>query len=250
VNNAVKFTHEGGVTVEVGMASADHVCFAVRDSGIGLSDEQRERIFDAFTQADSSTTRRYGGTGLGLAICRRLVALMNGTLDVESTPGRGSTFWFTAHLEACANADLVDASDTALPFVASSEKRRVLVVDDNSVNLAVAKAQLRKLGCDFDLVSDGPSAIAAVATHDYALVLMDCQMPDMDGFETTRIIRASETPGRRVYIAAMTADAMPGDRERCLAAGMDDYISKPVTIESLSRLLKRWMTPASIPIAS
>ena len=126
----------------------------------------------------------------------------------------------------------------------------MLVVDDNSVNLLVAQAQLRKLGFEFDVASDGPSAIAAVAARDYALVLMDCQMPDMDGFETTRIIRASEIPGRRLYIAAMTADAMPGDRERCLAAGMDDYISKPVTIESLSRLLKRWMPPARVRIAS
>ena len=251
VNNAVKFTHEGSVTIEVESPSADRLCFAVRDTGIGLTDEQRARIFDAFTQADSSTTRRYGGTGLGLAISRRLVTLMDGTLEVESTPGRGSTFWFTAHLEACSSADLEDTRDDAAPLLIGSGGRRVLVVDDNPVNLAVARAQLRKLGCHFELVADGPSAIAAVATGDYALVLMDCQMPDMDGFETTRIIRSSEAPGqRRLYIAALTADAMPGDRERCLAAGMDDYISKPVTMEALSALLKRSIVPQiDLPVA-
>jgi len=252
VNNAIKFTEEGSVTVEVGLWSRDSVLFAVRDTGVGLSDEQRARIFDAFTQADSSTTRRYGGTGLGLAISRRLVALMDGRLQVESSPGCGSTFWFTAHLEACADADLLEVRSDVIPRIARGEGCRVLVVDDNRVNLAVAEAQLRKLGCDFELVSDGPSAIAAVGTGEYALVLMDCQMPDMDGFETTRLIRASERgTGHRVCIAAMTADAMPGDRERCLAAGMDDYIAKPVTLEALSELLNRWLRPkADIPIAS
>jgi CheY-like chemotaxis protein len=392
VGNAIKFTHQGEVFVNVTALEETDANTLLRveviDSGIGIAPQAQTKLFSAFTQADSSTTRRYGGTGLGLAIAKQLVTMMGGEIGVISEPGKGSTFWFTARLqkqEAGAHAldvsrDLTglrllvvddnatnrkivhhqiiswgmrngsaasgpealevlrreaalgdpydfaildyqmpemdglalakaiksdpDLTGTRLVLLTSlgqklspeeqseygiaaslikpvrqsdlfnslvnvmsahpSQQRakaapasvaamqehpgvRILIVEDNVVNQKVALRQLRKLGYNADFVANGLEAIEALARIPYSLVLMDCQMPEMDGWEATRRIREGETalnPQRHIPIVAMTADAMQGDREKCIAAGMDDYIAKPVRIEDLERALERHLTPA------
>ncbi len=389
IGNAIKFTEHGEVTVRAGVDAARPgaavVRFEVADTGIGIPDEARGRLFHAFSQVDSSTTRKYGGTGLGLAICRQLAELMGGAIGVESEPGKGSTFWFTVPLEESAaqpreplpHTDLagmralivddnatnrsileqqlaswgmrgdsatggsdaltrlrnaaqtdpyhlalidlqmpamdgltlareiradasiantrlvlltslgwsgltgdaqsvgVDASLTkpvrqsqlfdclatvmasATPAVARAEhaphepvipeptppprRARILVAEDNAVNQKVAVHMLEKLGYQADVVGDGREAVEALARIPYPLVLMDCQMPEMDGYAATAAIRAREGVDRHTPIIAMTAGAMVGDRERCLAAGMDDYIAKPVRREELAAVLERWL---------
>jgi two-component system sensor histidine kinase/response regulator len=383
LGNAVKFTDAGEVVLHVSRAAGTGadvagLRFAVRDTGIGISQETQDRLFSAFVQADGSTTRKYGGTGLGLAICRRLVELMHGKIGVESEPGRGSTFWFTAEfgrgteqivmkpdgpgvlvdkrvlvvddnatnrkvlhhqlalwgakdtcvgdaaaalhaLQTQAQFDLlildvqmppVDGFELAasirqlqayatVPIVlmtslgdledrqrlqalgitaklhkplkaaqlrlaltnalSSGEisrpspiapditvvasRARILVAEDNTVNQKVALLQLRKLGYAADAVANGAEAIAALSAIPYDLVLMDCQMPEVDGFEATRRVRAMR--GRRIPIIAMTANALNGDRESCLDAGMDDYISKPVKTTELDVMLRRWLAQAA-----
>ncbi|MBK8003424.1 MAG: response regulator [Gemmatimonadetes bacterium] len=386
VANAVKFTEHGGVTVEVRIEPGETLpClhWAVRDTGIGLTEEQRARLFQPFAQADSSTTRRYGGTGLGLAICRQLVELMGGSIGVDSVPGRGSTFWFTLPLEVVAGpgaldpdpdlagvaalvvesqpavrqqlSDLLEAwglrvqavvepaeaflrlgeaardgqpcrlaiVDATLPesdglalaqAIAESEalgatkvvllaglaerslaraakaagvaavlgkpvrhrplhaalrvalgleveapersqlltagegrprrpraRARVLVAEDNPVNQKLAVQMLERLGAVVDLAADGREAVAAARGFPYDLVFLDCQMPEMDGYEAAAAIRALEGDARRVPIVAMTANAMQGDREKCLAAGMDDYLPKPVRAQELLAMVGRWV---------
>lgn len=371
VDNAIKFTERGEVRVEVRVIELEvdsvDVRFAVSDSGIGISDEQRERLFQAFAQADGSTTRRFGGTGLGLVISEQLVALMGSSIRVESILGEGSTFWFElkfargepmsfphtlagrrilalsphplqrrilqqvfatsgAHFESAASLDdlatnfppekvdfvlldmafehaslkqaiaslstnhpkiilvllirsaqraaaaqllrpldrivlkplrrtrVIDAlcdSDNGrgLPGAATGQSapnnraspRRVLIVEDNDVNQKVVRIMLSKLGIASDIAADGGQAVAAVQSTHYDLVLMDCQMPEMDGFEATRIIRQIEgSEGQRLPIVAMTANAMHEDRERCLNAGMDDYLVKPLLISDLAKLFGKW----------
>ncbi len=389
VGNAVKFTESGEVVVRVGMVDHDpsnvRIRFSVTDTGIGITPEAQSHIFEAFMQADGSTTRQYGGTGLGLAISRHLAKCMGGEMGVESKPGRGSTFWFTVGSAMCENAHAANeesmaeplrgqrilcvddnttnrmilsaqlrnwgmeavcvadgpsaldqlhaAQQTENPFVAavldyqmpgmdglelarqikltptlaslplillSSVSRqeldpqvdtsglsatltkpirqaqlyaclvsvlevtptapqaepspgatsstlavadglRVLVAEDNQVNQLVAKRMLGKLGCQVDIAINGEEAVEAVGTGTYQLVFMDCQMPEMDGLTATAAIRARESEtGEHLPIIAMTADAMQGDRERCLAAGMDDYISKPVRLDVLIDMIQRW----------
>ncbi|MBI3564289.1 MAG: response regulator [Elusimicrobia bacterium] len=381
--NAVKFTERGEVLVRASKAAEDaasvEVLFEVRDTGVGVPPEARERLFQAFSQADASTTRRFGGTGLGLAISKRLVELMGGTMGFDSVPGRGSTFWCRVPFErgmsagggasasglegihalvvddnatnrgmlrrrlaawrmTCDEADggaaalamlrgaagssrrygvlLTDlqmpgmdgfglsravASDPALaglpvvmmtsldhrpsedalaesgvaailtkpvrqavlyetlssllvrrgpdarradaPRSAEARGARVLVVEDNPVNQRVAVLQLARLGYEADAVAGGAEALEALSRIPYALVLMDCQMPDMDGYEATRALRRREGGGARTPVVAMTANALEGDRERCLAAGMDDYVSKPVRPEELARKIEEWTAP-------
>jgi CheY-like chemotaxis protein len=347
VGNAIKFTHEGGVSVRVsrpgGFGSRTVLRFDVADTGIGMSAHGRARLFEPFSQADTSTTRKYGGTGLGLAICKRLSEAMGGAIGVDSEPGRGTTLWFTVEVAVAAESAsapsqtwrggrvlVVDmqrpgmdglrltvaiAADPTLggvPLVmvssggqtglaaaaraagiatyltkpvrptrlrdalarafghlhdrpsgpaprepalsadASAPRLRILVAEDNRVNQQVAMRLLEKAGHQVDVVANGREAVAALDDIAYDLVFMDCQMPDMDGFEATRAIRAGEarTP-RRIPIVALTANAMQGDRERCLAAGMDDYIAKPVTTQTLAAALERWAgSTTSHPTAS
>ena len=250
VNNAVKFTHEGSVAVHVEMVQdlddTVELRFIVQDTGIGIAPERQATLFDAFTQADASMTRRFGGTGLGLSIARRLVEMMAGTIEVESAPGHGSTFLFTAVL----GREIADAADTGIHFVPQEERverrnrsRRVLVAEDNQINRVVALKLLEKLGYEADAVNDGEEVLGALALRDYGLVLMDCQMPEMDGYEATRRIRdrTSAIPDHDLPVVAMTANAMKGDRERCLNAGMDDYVSKPVKENELRGVLQRWL---------
>jgi PAS domain S-box-containing protein len=371
IDNALKFTHEGSVEVRVRPEATEGsevmVRVEVRDTGIGMKPEVVERLFTSFFQGDSSTTRKYGGTGLGLTICRRLAELMGGAIGVTSTPGQGSTFWFTLRLtarasqppvgcvpspvllvglppasgrllaeqleawgvrpeiapreaagweawlkEACrpgalalVGPEAVDAAmgvcadipivlvsplyqpeqrelavrkgiqsflslplrpsllrsllepaaprglgqPSATPAQAAVDqvKVRVLLAEDNLVNQKVATIMLKKLGLEVDVVANGIEALDALMGVSYDLVLMDCQMPEMDGFEATRRIRSRERGSRRIPVVAMTANAMVGDREKCLDAGMDDHVSKPVRVEALHRALARWLPAGGVP---
>jgi len=245
--NALKFTPLGEVrvTASLGELSSGKVIvrLAVSDTGIGIEPQLVQRLFSPFTQADDSTTRVYGGTGLGLAICSQLVGMMNGAIGVESVPNQGSTFWFTVQFGVRDAASPVEKKrerqGLSLPNPIAIECGSILVVDDNATNRLVAVTQVRKLGYSVSAVRNGVEALEALRTGDFALVLMDCEMPVMDGFETTRLIR--ESPLSEIPIVALTADAMPADRIRCLREGMDDYLSKPLDIRDLSEKLAHWL---------
>jgi signal transduction histidine kinase/CheY-like chemotaxis protein/HPt (histidine-containing phosphotransfer) domain-containing protein len=259
VGNAVKFTERGAVTVlaEAVSSGADSsvVRFEVRDTGIGISAAARERLFRPFSQGDSSTTRRFGGTGLGLAISRRLVEMMGGRIEVASEDGAGSTFSFTvtlghADVGAVARAAATAEAATSLPeapLPRTPRRGRVLVAEDNPVNQKVTVRMLERLGFDADVVGTGQEAAAAVRRERYDAILMDGQMPGMDGYEATSRIRAFEGPVRHTPVIALTAGAMRGDRERCLAAGMDDYVAKPMSPEQLEAVLQRWVPRGGPP---
>jgi signal transduction histidine kinase/CheY-like chemotaxis protein len=248
LSNAVKFTASGEITVNVFDDGDSVVRFEVADTGVGIAADQAIHVFESFVQADQSTTRRYGGTGLGLAISRELAHRMGGEIGAKPGDAGGSVFWFTATLPAVdAGAEQAMASAPAHRQRAPQAKTRtehngavVLVAEDNEINHAVAKALLGKLGLRTALAHNGREAVEMALAKDYAAILMDCQMPELDGYEATRRIRAAEK-ARRVPIIAMTAHSMPGDRERCLAAGMDDYLSKPVRAEELDAAMATWL---------
>jgi CheY-like chemotaxis protein len=231
------------------------VRFEVQDTGIGIPADVQARLFQPFTQADSSTTRRYGGTGLGLAICHRLIDLMGGTIGVTSQADQGSTFWFTAPLlltsqeREAAHPPAVVAP--AAPPPSCADRQLILVVDDNAVNRKVAARIAERLGYLVDTAGDGEEAVAAAARRRYAAILMDCQMPGLDGYEATLAIRSAEPPGQRTPIIALTANAFAGIRDQCIAAGMDDYLPKPTTMTTVAAVLSRWVrSPAgSVPAA-
>ena len=241
VGNAIKFTQSGGITIRVATTQlADgHVKLdvAVTDTGIGIPKEQQALIFEPFRQADGSTTRRYGGTGLGLAICVKLVAIMGGDVSLESRPNVGSTFRFSVVLGqglACDSASAID--DTPTPHV--DRVLDVLLAEDNVVNQLLARRLIEKWGHRVAVVSSGREATLAAARRHFDVIFMDVQMPDMDGLEATAIIRSAEQ-GHRVPIIAMTAHAMNGDREMCCAAGMDDYVTKPIDAQRLRAAIDR-----------
>jgi PAS domain S-box-containing protein len=246
--NAVKFTERGEVVLEASLEKQDdsHVTvgFRIADTGIGMRPEEIARLFQPFAQADASTTRKYGGTGLGLVISRQLVEMMGGTIGVQSLEGLGSTFWFTVVFEATDQGAAPPAGPSQADRRGESATAgvHILVVEDNATNREVLLAQLSMLGYSGTSVENGAEAVEAVAATAYDLVLMDCQMPVMDGFEATLHIR--ELHHSDIPIVAITADAMPADRDRCLLAGMDDYLAKPVELQRLSDALARWL-PAS-----
>lgn len=251
VGNAVKFTDRGHVDIHVGLASErDDACtlrFSVHDTGIGIEGESREWLFQPFSQSDSSTTRRYGGTGLGLAISKRLVESMGGEIGVESAVGEGSTFWFTVSFQVPSprESEPTQAKTFDVHGV-SFAGRCVLLAEDNVVNQRVAARQLARLGCTVDVVNDGRLAIAAVEERRYDLVLLDCLLPGVDGFAVARQIRHREeapVDGSQVRtpIVALTANASQQDRDRCLAAGMDDLLARPYQLDDLGRVLARWL---------
>jgi CheY-like chemotaxis protein len=244
IGNAVKFTHNGSVEVDVTAEDTDdgecklHV--AITDTGIGVLPEHRDQLFQSFEQGDSSMTRRYGGTGLGLAISKELVDLMGGTIGFDSEPAHGSKFWFTVVLEKSV-ARAPQALAACEQAGGEQLHGRILLADDNPVNCRVAEAMLTRCGHLLDIVHNGRAAVDAVQNKPYDIVLMDVQMPEVDGFEATRRIRHLNGQFARLPIIAMTAHAMAGDRERCLAAGMDDYITKPVQREMLQETVARWL---------
>jgi PAS domain S-box-containing protein len=267
VGNAVKFTERGQVTVSMRKASemegAITLQFDVTDTGIGIGVKQQSRLFESFVQADDSLSRKYGGTGLGLAISRQLVELLGGQIGVESELGRGSRFWLRVPFRKVSPAEqlaaLVVATAPAAPsrraaaVQAPAEEHprhgakppaRILLVEDNLLNQKLTKTLLEKAGYQVDVAENGKQALAAVQTTSFDLILMDCQMPEMDGYETTQAIRRQERSGHHVPIIALTAHAMAGDREKCLEAGMDDYVSKPTNTTDLRRAVSQWLERA------
>jgi signal transduction histidine kinase/CheY-like chemotaxis protein len=263
VSNAIKFSDNGEIAIncrlsdkQPGSGETTELLFEVSDAGTGIAEEHIDKLFENFSQADESSTRQHGGTGLGLAICKELVILMGGRIGVRSQQGNGSTFWFTARFEkgdAAAVAEpvrdpgLVEesfATYSQRPVAASrwsGIEAKVLVVDDNEVNLLVAQRMLEALGFQVDLAANGREAIDAAANYDYAAILIDSQMPGMDGNEATAIIRRAERSRKHTPIIALTANAMAPDREKAFAAGVDDYLSKPVFLEDLERTLSRFL---------
>ncbi|HCE8558635.1 TPA: response regulator [Pseudomonas aeruginosa] len=250
--NALKFTEEGAIHLSLEWQALDHdvlwLTCAVHDSGIGISPERLEHMFDAFQQADSSISRRYGGTGLGLAIARTLAERMGGTLQAESKEGSGSTFTLEIPLPFQQSpAHRQQAAGDAAPVAAGQE---ILLVEDNPVNQTVIEAMLRSLGYRVTLVADGIQAVRSAERQRYDAILMDCRLPVLDGYSATREIRAQEN-GRQVPIIALTANALQGDRENCLQAGMNDYLAKPFKRAELQRILQRWIgSQPELPVTS
>jgi CheY-like chemotaxis protein len=256
VGNAVKFTEKGRVLITAGV-ECEHtggvtLLVAVSDTGIGIPQQAQASLFEPFTQADASVTRKYGGTGLGLAIAANLVKQMGGAVGLTSEPGAGSTFHFTVDLKQPAPAIVTmraaPPAQTSAPSESASgaapSKYRILLAEDNSINQKVALRQLARLGYSADVVANGREVLQSLGKVAYDIILMDCQMPEMDGYRATAEIRQLERngSGRHIMIIAMTANAMEGDREKCLQAGMDDYLAKPVTLEKLAEVLERAIT--------
>ena len=247
VSNALKFTKQGEVKVCIDVVNKDShsvdIKVIVSDTGIGIPRSALDTLFNAFTQADGSTTRKYGGTGLGLAIVSQLVELMGGSLGVNSVEGEGSDFWFTANFK-CTDKKIESTKDVVSDYDNLLFDAKVLLVEDNPINLMVAQKMLEKVGLKPSLANNGIEALEQLNNQSFDLVLMDCQMPEMDGFDATREIRQLDIKAlnkKPLPIVAMTANVMSGDRERCLEVGMDDYIGKPVRRDELASILKRWL---------
>jgi CheY-like chemotaxis protein len=246
VSNALKFTSEGSVSINAEVQSLEQgsavIRIEVQDTGIGIDETVRDKLFNAFTQADGSTTRKYGGTGLGLAIVRQLVEMMQGELGIDGAPGKGSTFWFALPLKI--SNEVLKSTRTMQPSQMQDKLHgHILLVEDNPINQMVARKMLEKIGVETELAGDGQEALNLLYEHSFDAVLMDCQMPVLDGFNATRQLREWEQQQQRkpLPVIAMTANVMEGDRERCLDAGMNDYIGKPFRNEDLHAILQRWL---------
>lgn len=247
VGNSTKFTPPGG-SIALRMSrvpeSSQHVAVTIIDSGIGIPDEKQTQVFEPFSQADGSTTRRYGGTGLGLTISRRLVELLGGQFELRSVAGIGTTFRFTFR---CIEHDGPRVEERSKSHGAADLRgARILLVDDNRVNQKVAQKMLERVGCLVSLAEDGEQALKALACSPFDLVLMDCQMPVVDGYEATRRIRILEDPKlRNIPVIALTAHAFREQIDACYACGMNDYLSKPVEMERLYAVLKKHLVGAA-----
>ncbi len=250
IDNAIKFTERGEIGVHVECADVVNgvatLCFAVEDTGVGIPLDKQQLIFEKFEQVDASITRKWGGTGLGLAICREFIQLMGGKIGVRSAPQAGSRFWFTVDLPA------TNAESRKLELAVGGDRFHlpgtpVLVVEDNEVNQVVICRMLEKLGCEVEVATTGKQAIEKTSERDYALVLMDVNLPEIDGLEATRQIRMREDKSRHLPIVAVTAHAMRADRQRCLSAGMDDYMSKPINIANIAKAVTTW---TELPVES
>ncbi|MGE3535816.1 MAG: ATP-binding protein [Candidatus Tectimicrobiota bacterium] len=252
LSNAIKFTAQGSVLCRAELVTAPtaqraHVRFIVRDTGMGIPPEARQRIFEGFEQLDSSTTRRFGGSGLGLAICKHLIQLMGGHMTLTSEVGQGSEFRLLLGFALAGSPETV--APTLAPETTAAltdlEGHHILLVEDDPINQIVTQAHLEQLGCTFDTAQDGLQALTYLAERQYDAVLMDCQMPTLDGYTATQRWRQQEAAQqrRRLPIIALTANAIASDRERCLAAGMDDHLGKPFAAADLRALLQRWLQP-------
>jgi CheY-like chemotaxis protein len=243
LGNAVKFTETGEVTLTVtACATPDggqRLSFMVRDTGPGIAPEHQRRIFESFSQVDASISRKYGGTGLGLAISKSLAERMGGHLRLESHPGRGSAFSFSILAETANLVPAAGGAPAAAGPPADLPALRIMVTDDNPVNRKVALSLLKRLGSMADSTANGKDLLERLQGSDYDVVFMDVQMPEMDGLEATRRIRVQLPAARQPRIVAMTAAAFPEDRARCLEAGMDDYVAKPVSMDELAAVLRR-----------
>ncbi len=241
-SNAIKFTHQGGVTIRIRPSKQypQGVRIEVQDTGIGIPPEKQESLFEAFTQADASTTRKYGGTGLGLTICKKLAEMMGGQIGVVSAVGEGSTFYVDLPLPT-ASAPIAQEPNQQEPLEEnlSFAGKRILLVEDNEVNRKVATRMLKKYEVEVEIACNGLEAVQKASEQTYDLILMDCQMPEMDGYTATERLRKR---GVHTPIVALTANALEGDREKCLAVGMDDYLSKPIRPEALQKMLTKWLT--------
>jgi signal transduction histidine kinase/DNA-binding NarL/FixJ family response regulator/HPt (histidine-containing phosphotransfer) domain-containing protein len=251
VGNAVKFTESGSITVRASVEEYKgqvlQLRFEVIDTGIGIDPAQQGKLFDAFSQVDGSLTRKHGGTGLGLAICKQLVGLMKGRMGVTSEAGRGSNFWFVLplrRLESTGSLELPSPSSprslAAPPSSKDGLSRKILVAEDNPINQVVIREVLSELGYEADIVENGLLALSALEQEAYPLVLMDCQMPELDGYGAAREIRRREDGARRIPLIAVTAHAFEGERQKALSAGMDDYVTKPISGSVLSEVIQRW----------
>jgi CheY-like chemotaxis protein len=237
LSNAIKFNEKGEIRLRADLqvisSSETMLAFEVVDTGIGIKECAMQKLFQSFSQADTSTTRRFGGTGLGLSICKGLAQLMKGEIGVKSRPGEGSTFWLKIPFQI--GEKPAQRRETSLrPGLIQKAAQRMLVVDDNPINQKVAILILQKLGQYADGVANGSEALKILERIPYNLILMDCQMPEMDGFETTRRIRSHQVENlRKIPIIAMTANAIKGDREKCIESGMNDYVAKPLRLDEL-----------------
>jgi signal transduction histidine kinase/CheY-like chemotaxis protein/HPt (histidine-containing phosphotransfer) domain-containing protein len=251
IGNALKFTHTGGIEVRIDRLAQDDdfatLKVSVRDSGIGIPKDRLDRLFKSFSQVDASTTRQYGGTGLGLAITRQLADLMGGNVGVESTEGAGSTFWFTAKLQQ-APETAIETIESATATGQLPQPGRILIIDDNDVNQMILSEMLKQAGHQVKIAGNGKEGLEHFGREAFDLIITDCQMPVMDGYEMTSIIRESEsvsTDTPRIPIIALTSSALKGDGDRCIEAGMDDYATKPIEQNKLFSLIHRWMRPAA-----
>lgn len=254
VGNAIKFTDTGQVMLKVSSPECTELrCqlrFEIVDTGVGIPESAVSHLFEAFSQVDGSHARKHGGTGLGLAICRTLVNLLGGQIGVQSELGKGTCFWLqipteTTAADGASSAALVAQRDLTSSADAKKNGARILVADDNQVNCEIMSEFLASLGYEVDCVDDGYKVVTAVEQREYALVLMDCQMPGQDGYEATRQIRSRATGSRRLPIIAVTAHALASERDKSLAAGMDDHLTKPITMAALASTVNRWLAPAT-----
>ncbi len=254
VGNSFKFTKSGEIAIRAKLLLEDEmyvtVRFSVKDTGIGIPKDCQDKLFEAFTQADGTTTREYGGTGLGLSISKQLVGLMGGSIGIEDGEGEGSTFWFTSLFEKQSGRNQSrknrkrQPDDKRVKVEVAKKHSRILLVEDNTTNQMVAKGFLKKLGYQIDVVANGQESLDVLRSIPYHLVFMDCQMPVMDGFEATKQIRGFEAAAinSNIPIVAMTASAMKGDKEKCLEAGMNDYLSKPISLNNLKQILEKYIS--------
>ncbi|WP_409477399.1 response regulator [Pseudobdellovibrio sp. HCB154] len=243
IGNAVKFTNQGEILIKTSIQNlaSDKTQFyvEVKDTGIGISPESLSKLFKPFNQVDNSSSRKHGGIGLGLSLAKQLVELMQGQIGVHSTLAKGSTFWFTLPLES---GTAPEATDDQQNFISAPYPARILVVEDNQINQMVAVKMLDKFGYKSLAVANGKEALLALRESTYDLVLMDCQMPEMDGYEATAQIRqGSYIKDTQIPIIAMTANALASDKERCLQVGMNDYLTKPMTPKALSEAIYKWL---------
>ena len=247
VSNAIKFTSQGSITVTAELQNPTPTGFdlycEISDTGIGIRPDLHASLFEKFSQTDSSNTRKYGGTGLGLSICKSLVQMMGGSIGLKSEIGKGSTFWFKVHLNKAKTEVAPAHAQSAVQFKNSKITGRILIAEDNPINQKIALKLVEKMGCRADTVGNGQEAITALTRAPYDLILMDCQMPEMDGYEATLKIREIEKllNKKRIPIIALTAAAMGADQQKCVEVGMDDYLTKPVDFQKVWQVLEKWL---------